>query len=165
MAKRKQCQKVTTRKPSARPQGGGRFATVTRYLSVIRPDHPLADKDGRVRTHRLVLFEKIGDAATVCHWCSRKVHWFGAGHSELVTDHLDENKWNNDPQNLVPACRGCNIARKQRAKTRCLRGHLLQGENLYVRPDNGTRQCRTCKQTTFKRFAQRRKKREAAKTV
>lgn len=29
-------------------------------------------------------------------------------------------------------------------KTRCVRGHELAGDNVYVREDNGARQCRRC---------------------
>lgn len=34
--------------------------------------------------------------------------------------------------------------------THSYRGHLLTGENLYLRPDTGTRQCMTCKKAHFK---------------
>lgn len=148
---RRQCANL-----SARPQGGGRPATVTRYRSVVRPGHPLADNDGRVRVHRLVLFEKIGGTATACNWCKRHVAWFGTGDDELVVDHLDEDRWNNAPDNLVPACRVCNMHRKQRAATHCTAGHRLDGVNLYIRPDTGSRQCRACKQEAARRFSARR---------
>lgn len=31
------------------------------------------------------------------------------------------------------------------AKTHCVRGHLLSGPNLYIRPDGRGRECRECK--------------------
>lgn len=143
---------------SARPQGGGRFATVTRYKSLLRSGHLLADKDGRVRTHRLVLFEKIGNGPTTCHWCKCPLAWIPpSGVEPLTADHLDGDTWNNDPSNLVPSCLACNAARANRERTHCSAGHALEGGNLYVRPDGGGRQCRTCKRAASKRLQDRRR--------
>lgn len=145
------------RRASARPQGGGKFATVTKYKSVLRPGHVLADKDGRVRVHRLVLYEKIGGGQHCCYWCSVPVGWLEPPPNRLVADHVDADKWNNAPTNLVPSCDRCNAGREKRARSRCKQGHLLVGDNLYLRPDSGSRQCRTCKADTFRRFSERRK--------
>lgn len=129
-----------------RPQGGGREATVTRYRRVKAPGHPLADKDGMVRVHRRALYDKIGPGEHACHWCGRPVAWDGVGIGRLCVDHIDGDRWNNDPANLVPSCRRCNTKRAERADflTHCSEGHEFTPENTYDRPDGGGRQCRTC---------------------
>ena len=129
-----------------RPQGGGLPATVTPYRSVLRPGHPLADKDGRVKVHRLVLYEKVGEGEHNCHWCRRPLRWDGSGRSRLLPDHLDNDGWNNRPENLVPACCWCNGARGKRPDflTHCDHGHEYTKANTYLRPDGGGRVCREC---------------------
>jgi hypothetical protein len=129
-----------------RPQGGGRDATVTPYLSQMRPGHPTADTVGRVRIHVAVLYDSIGPGEHPCHWCGRTLQWFIKGITRICSDHVDGNKWNNDPGNLVPACRGCNATRAKRADflTHCAAGHEYTPATLYIRPDNGLRQCKAC---------------------
>ena len=106
---------------------------------VATPDHPLRCRQGTMYPHRVVLFVKIGAGVHACHWCRRAVEWRGVllpsklvvfvdrrGHRradidkteearegavELVTDHLDGDPRNNTPENLVPACRTCNMRR------------------------------------------------------
>jgi hypothetical protein len=89
------------------------------YKMVSRPNHPLAPSNGRTYEHRLVLFESIGPGTHLCHWCGRPVTWdlsyyYGGGFDALVSDHVDGNKRNNDPSNLVPACNLCNTLRTRR---------------------------------------------------
>lgn len=61
-----------------------------------------------------MLFDTIGPGSHPCHWCERLVTWRARrGDSEvddLVVDHLDGNRSNNEPSNLVPACQPCNFA-------------------------------------------------------
>jgi hypothetical protein len=71
------------------------------------PGHPLAMSGGRVLRNRRVLFAAIGDGAHPCHWCLRPVEWG----IDLHADHLDGDKTNNEPANLVPSCPSCNVAR------------------------------------------------------
>ena len=90
------------------------------YRWVNRPAHFLADAEGRVYEHRIVLFEKIGPGAHPCHWCGHSVTWdlsyyYGGGSDALVSDHVDGNKMNNAPTNLVPACNPCNASRGRRS--------------------------------------------------
>lgn len=66
----------------------------------------------------------------------------------LEIDHLCRNRSCVNAEHLEPVTRGVNVLRGQgqgainKRKTRCLRGHLLHGANLYV---NGRgRQCREC---------------------
>lgn len=77
-----------------------------RYL----PDHPLADGRGTVLEHRLVLWNKLEGKDAPCHWCRKPLSW---KKRTLCVDHLDEDITNNDPDNLVPACRPCNANRNR----------------------------------------------------
>lgn len=124
----------------------GKAPTKTRYLRQKVVGHPLAS-EGEAQMayqHRYVLYEKIGPGAHPCHWCGKMVEW--GGKPRLVTDHLNENRHDNDPDNLVPACVRCNSKRAKYPKfmTHCKRGHEYTPETTYVRKDTGTRQCRTC---------------------
>lgn len=84
------------------------------YRQVTEPDHPLADKDGRLLIHRKVLYDSIGPGPHPCHWCGKLVT-FQKGkrtaEGALSVDHVDGNKLNNDLANLVPACHRCNCGR------------------------------------------------------
>lgn len=78
-------------------------------------EHPLADSvSGELLEHRKVLWEKLGcesvDCEHGCHWnCGRVLTW--GGREGIHVDHLDEDKLNNDPENLVVSCFACNIRR------------------------------------------------------
>jgi len=80
----------------------------------IKKLHVLSDGKGWVYEHRLILFEKIGPGKHNCHWCGKEVD-FDKKYPEfldaLVADHLDNNHQNNNPENLVPSCNICNVAR------------------------------------------------------
>ena len=93
-----------------------------RYRMLRRPHHPIAIKNGCVAEHRMVLYdhmypfryalrdgslgrEKAGPVP--CFWCGRGVTWG----LDLVVDHLDHDRGNNVPRNLVPACHSCNSSR------------------------------------------------------
>lgn len=88
------------------------------YRVVSRRGHPLAAKDGHVFAHRVVLWEAIGPGEHLCHWCSTPVVWrqqTAPGDrlaDDLQVDHIDGDRLNNDLQNLVPSCRGCNLLRR-----------------------------------------------------
>lgn len=65
----------------------------------------------------------------------------------LNIDHLCKNKLCVNPDHLEPVTQRVNVRRGITAKkTHCKWGHLLQGANLYIRPDTGTRVCRRCSQ-------------------
>ena len=80
----------------------------------------------------------------------------------LVIDHLCRNKKCVNPKHLELVTMRENVMRGigptaiNKAKTVCLRGHLLSGDNLYVRP-NGNRECRTCVRRAKILFRKRRK--------
>lgn len=87
--------------------------TAKGYRRLAAAGHPLAMGDGHVYEHRAVLYEKVGPGAHPCHWCGAVVTW-GV---DLETDHLDGDKTNNDPANLMPACQACNSWRARHPDT------------------------------------------------
>jgi len=75
------------------------------------------------------------------------------GRKLLTSEHVhhkDGNKTNNHPSNLQVV--SAHDHRGLHRQTRCKSGHALEGPNVYVRPDNGKRQCLACKKGVFKRF-------------
>lgn len=121
---------------------------VKRYRMVKAPGHPMASKTGLTLLHRKVLFDKIGPERHPCHWCGEWVEWI-AGRlrkGALVVDHLDHDKDNNSPENLVPSCNACNahrlrgeawdawtpgspVGRPDRNHASCPKGHPLYGKS------------------------------------
>ena len=79
-----------------------------RYLTGVW-DHPLSSKKGVVAEHRMVLYDTIGPGPHPCHWCGKPLDWGGA--QGIQADHVDEDKLNNDPANIVPSCLHCNLWR------------------------------------------------------
>ena len=65
------------------------------------------------------------------------------GRPAQVRHHIDGNPTNNAPENVTLLCLGCH-GRLHLTKTRCLRGHPLEGDNVYVSP-RGHRSCRACR--------------------
>jgi hypothetical protein len=51
--------------------------TVTKegYVRLLKPDHPLADCNGYVYEHRLVLYESQPTESPECFWCGRSLTW------------------------------------------------------------------------------------------
>ena len=77
-------------------------------------------------------------------------HFVGKIPQGMWIDHLCRVRCCVNPQHLEPVLprentlRGETLARKNFEKTHCKNGHILAGENLYMRPD-GARGCRACK--------------------
>ena len=99
--------------PAMRARMSQRRAEFDRYISkqgyvVLRyqHDHPLASRHGELLEHRAVLYAKIGPGPHPCHWCGKQREWGGPG--GIHADHLDTDRQNNDPENLVPSCKKCN---------------------------------------------------------
>lgn len=63
---------------------GPQYLTGSGYLVTFCPEHPKAWKNGKVRVHIAIAYEKYGDIP-----------------EEYVVHHLDLNKVNNDPNNLI----------------------------------------------------------------
>lgn len=123
----------------------GKPLLTARYMTEVRKGHPVAHADGRVRVHRANLHDKIGPGEHPCHWCGRIVSWdVRRGAKALVSDHVDGDTWNNEPENLVPACNGCNVSRLTRAATECRNGHPWAPETTSIRVSDGTRVCLLC---------------------
>lgn len=109
--------------PPTRASGEGTI-NVHGRLIMFRPEHPLANAKGCVINARLVLFAKIGYGPHRCHWCTAHVLWrIEDVNLRLEADHVDGDKLNDDPANIVPSCKACNIGRKNRAQARAQRGH------------------------------------------
>lgn len=90
-----------------------------RYRVRTRPEHPVAMVNGRVYLHRAALYDAIGPGKHSCHWCGRLVSWDRTypWHADaLLADHIDGDRHNNEPPNLVPSCNGCNAGRTRLAR-------------------------------------------------
>jgi hypothetical protein len=92
---------------------------------------------------------EIPSGMCVCHSCDNKLcvrpdHLFLGTQRDNVQDAIKKNR--------LTGLRNSHAA--QRAKTHCLRGHPLSGENLYINPHDGYRHCRTChRELEAKRYA------------
>jgi hypothetical protein len=76
------------------------------YRVLRVPGHPLANDVGDVYHHRLVAYADRHGICGPCHWCGVALDW-----PEAVIDHLNEDKADNRPENLVVACNDCNRGR------------------------------------------------------
>jgi HNH endonuclease len=85
-----------------------RYKTADGYILIRRPDHPLCREsmNGRVFEHRIVYYENHGEGPFHCHWCGIPITWH-----TLHIDHVDDNRQNNSPVNLVASCQVCNHKR------------------------------------------------------
>ncbi len=77
------------------------------YVFRYAPYHPLAMCSGYVLEHRYQAHTKYGAGDQKCHWCNTALTW-----KTVEVDHLDWVRNNNDPANLVTACKVCNNTRK-----------------------------------------------------
>lgn len=92
--------------------------------------------------------------------------------------HIDGNTANNEASNIVFLCRKCHMecdgrlaqfrdsairriaqtteaaAQEKRSRTKCKRGHLLSGDNVYH--NNGRRVCKACRKIHKKNHRERR---------
>ena len=104
------------------------------YVLLRMPDHPLASDSGILAEHRAVLYEKLGPGTHPCHWCGTSVVWARrkseAKGQRLFADHIDGDRQNNAPGNLVPSCCACNTTRssEHRVAKRVLRRELWRKE-------------------------------------
>ncbi len=85
------------------------------YIYLYRPDHPTADKSGRVQEHRMVLYDAIGPGPHTCYWddifgCGQTALEWGGIHG-IHADHLNFDPSDNRRKNLVPSCQPCNVRR------------------------------------------------------
>ena len=124
---------------------------MARYHYTRAIGHPLCVPPSTcMPTHRKVLFDAIGWGPHKCHWCGRSVIWKtrrGVTEDSLLADHLDNDSRNNSPENLVPACTGCNSGRHAHMKIQS--GEtvaLMRQGDRYSKHRAVERTCLTCKQ-------------------
>jgi hypothetical protein len=92
------------RDPKRKPYKMKTTAAGYRVLRV--PGHPLANSNGDVSHHRLVAFATHSGICPPCYWCGSLLEWEGTH-----IDHLNDQKSDNRPENLVVSCPNCNRAR------------------------------------------------------
>lgn len=136
-------------KSGTRAANGSGTLRADGYWQIRAPDHPASFQGGLIFVHRQVLYDKIGPGSHECHHCAVAVTWF----IDLEVDHLDHDKSNNDPNNLVPCCVDCNRGRWNRSKTGCPHGHGPYDKQY----KNGHRYCSKCKCDKEKRRRESRK--------
>ncbi len=131
---------------AAGPRGARKADVVGRQRTV--PNHPLAPPSGMVVVARLVLYDKIGPGPHTCHWCGNEVRWMpgsGLAPGALVVDHLDFDRANDSPENLVPSCNSCNAHRTRNGDRRSIKdGELTIMQSGGTRTRAVERQCQSC---------------------
>jgi hypothetical protein len=97
----------------SRAENGTGYISAQGYHVGTYHGHPLARVRDLTLAHRVVLYEKIGPGEHPSHWCGVTVSWdiTGSEPGALHTDHLDWDRLNNEPTNLVPSCAPCNSTR------------------------------------------------------
>lgn len=103
----------------------------------------------------------------IVHYVHRVGYWLlvGGFPKDRELDHSCKNPacWN--PEHLEPVTHEVNILRgespyaKKARQTHCKYGHPFDGENLHIRPSDGTRDCRICMRRRWREREQRRKQR------
>jgi hypothetical protein len=83
--------------------------------------HPIAPPSGTVAVARVTLYDRIGPGPHPCHWCGVEVDWkTGLVPGALIADHLNWDRSDDSPENLVAACLPCNTNRQREVQNRAL---------------------------------------------
>ena len=86
--------------------------------------------------------------------------WADTIPASLEIDHLCRNKACVNPAHLEAVSHRTNVHRGDMTKlrvTHCPMGHEYAGANLYIRPDNGNRDCKRCQRKRNRRWEARQK--------
>lgn len=143
------------------PKWGNGHTNKQGYRVIKAHGHPMANTQGGALEHRVRLYDVLGPGDQPCHWCGLRLAWLSLDRRvKLCIDHLDNDKTNNDPTNLVPCCYACNtrrgsIEREHLRLPACRRGHPFTPENEYWY--RGSRTCRRCKRDSLNRMRADRK--------
>ncbi len=87
----------------------GRITTNFGYVMVWRPDHPFAQRSGRIQEHRVVLEEHLRAVdPTSVHLV--EVEGVRYLRPDVEVHHLDHDKANNHPGNLLPMSKSDHAA-------------------------------------------------------
>lgn len=97
-------------KPKVRRAPTWKALSTSGYTIMKRPDHPIAQKQGLIYEHRLIMYAKYGEDIPPCELCGAKSDW---RNRNTHIDHIDENKTNNHPSNLRVLCNSCNVNRSR----------------------------------------------------
>ena len=81
------------------------------YLTQRMPDHPTANVQGRAYLHRVALWDRLDGREPECAFCHVRLVWGGTESNSVTVEHLDGDRTNNHPLNLVAACPSCNTKR------------------------------------------------------
>lgn len=76
------------------------------YLLVKAKGHPRSLGGARAYAHRVAFTEANGEGPFTCYWCQKPVTW-----ADMHVDHLNDDKHDNRPVNLVASCGVCNQQR------------------------------------------------------
>jgi len=99
-----------------------RVETPNGYIKLYLPDHPLADSQGGVFEHRVVMWNATDGVCEKCELCGNPETW-----ETCHVDHRNDIRTDNDPPNLRILCRGCNV----------MRGHTATSMGSFLLTVNG----------------------------
>lgn len=110
----------------SKAKNGQGHVTSNGYRAHHKPDHPLAESNGKVFEHRMILYASIGPGKHLCNWCEHTLEWG----INLTVDHLNFNKLDNRIENLVPSCQSCNTLRFNKLVRYILANNIITEEVL-----------------------------------
>lgn len=120
-------------------------STNGKRLDVPKPHSSHADPAGYIRTSMDGKHIYVHQAVAAA--------WHGPCPIGKEVGHINHSRGDNRPENLCYLTRQENLAeRKWEEADECPLGHPLSGENLYIRPTNGRRECRRCNADRTARF-------------
>jgi hypothetical protein len=82
-------------------------------------------------------------------------HYKGSIPEGLQIDHICKNKLCVNPEHLEAVTCLENMRRRYANYTHCVNGHELSGENVYIAPYTGKRDCKVCRKAASMRYQQR----------